>query len=324
MQQWIHIVGVVVSVFLAMGIGALVRRLGWLTAEADASLFKLVIRLLMPCLILQAVMGNQSLRALENLALPPVVGYGLCALGIGMAALIARLGPGLTGLATPEQRRTFAVCVGIFNYGFIPIPLVQGLFDRSTLGVLFVHNVGVDLAIWTIGLLVLTGSLGRGWWKRIINPPSVAIVAAVGFNLLDVRPETLGPVWRTIELLADAAIPTSLLLVGATIADELRPDENLYTAGRTTRIISWAVGLRLLILPAIFLLVAHYVAATVELQRVVVIESGQATAVFPIVMARHYGGSPGVAVRVVLASGLLSLLTMPLWIGGGLSLLGLW
>jgi hypothetical protein len=320
-DHWPNIVGIIVSVFLTMGAGGLLRRLQWLTAEADASLLKLVIRLLVPCLIFRAVMGNESLRSVENLAIPPVVGFGLCALGVLVGIGVARLGAGITGLSTPVERRTFAVCVGIFNYGFVPIPLVQGLFASATLGVLFVHNVGVDLAIWTVGLLVLTGTLDRRWWRKVINPPSITIVVAVGLNLLGVRPEMLGPVWRTIELLSHAAIPTSLLLIGATIADELASDQDGHTLAQSTKIVSWAVALRLAALPAVFILVAAVLPATDELKRVLVVEAGQPSAVFPIVMARHYGGDPGTAVRVVLGTSLLSLLTMPLWIGGGLTLL---
>ena len=99
--------------FLTMGVGALLRRVNWLTAEADASLLKLVIRLLIPCLILRAVVDAESLRSVENLAVPPVIGFGVCAIGVLVGLLIARLGSGLTGLSTPVERRTFAFCVGL-------------------------------------------------------------------------------------------------------------------------------------------------------------------------------------------------------------------
>ena len=45
--------------------------------------------------------------------------------------------------------------------------------------------------------------------------------------------------------------------------------------------------------------------------------------VFPIVLARHFDGSPEVALKVVLGTTLLSLLTIPLWIGIGMKLLDL-
>lgn len=320
--HWPSILSIIVSVFLVVGAGMAMRRLGWLTAEADQSLLKLVIRVLIPCLIFRVVVDNPSLRHPENLILPPLLGFGLCAAGVLAALAVARLGPRLTGLHSGRQRRTFAACVGIFNYGFVPIPLIERMFDDSTLGVLFVHNVGVELAIWTVGLLVLTGSMGRDWWRRVLNPPSIAIVVAIGLNLLGGRALVPAPAMEAVTLLSHAAIPTALLLVGATIADELRPGPNGFTTGQSAKIIAWSLGLRLLLLPAGFVALALLLPTGIELKRVLVIEAGQASAVFPIVMARHYHGHPGTAMRVVLSTSLASLATMPVWIILGLALLG--
>jgi predicted permease len=41
-------------------------------------------------------------------------------------------------------------------------------------------------------------------------------------------------------------------------------------------------------------------------------------AVFPVVMAKHYGGDPATALRVVLATSLVGLITIPLWIRAGM------
>ncbi len=298
------------------------RRIGWLTAEADKSLLHLVVRVLIPCLIFRVVVDNPSLRNAENLIVPPFLGYGLCAVGLLVALGAARLGHRVTGLESVTQRRTFATCVGIFNYGFVPIPLVELLFDNSTLGVLFVFNVGVELAIWTAGLLVLTGSLGRDWWRHVLNPPSIAIIIAVALNLLGLREFIPSPVFNGIALLSYAAIPLAIVLVGATIADELRPGPNSFSTADSAKIVAWSLGLRLLALPAGFVALALILPVSTELKCVLVIQSAQASAVFPIVMARFFGGHPGIAMRVVLSTSLVSLVTMPLWIIFGLALLG--
>ena len=45
-------------------------------------------------------------------------------------------------------------------------------------------------------------------------------------------------------------------------------------------------------------------------------------AVVPIVMARHYGGDPALALRIVLSTSVVSLVTTPLWIRFGLKFVG--
>jgi malate permease and related proteins len=46
-------------------------------------------------------------------------------------------------------------------------------------------------------------------------------------------------------------------------------------------------------------------------------------AVFPTIMARQYGGDPTTAVRVVVATTVGGLVTIPLWLRLGLGWLGL-
>jgi len=46
-------------------------------------------------------------------------------------------------------------------------------------------------------------------------------------------------------------------------------------------------------------------------------------AVFPIVMARHYGGDPATAMRVVIGTSVVGLATIPLWIRFGMKFVGL-
>lgn len=84
------------------------------------------------------------------------------------------------------------------------------------------------------------------------------------------------------------------------------------------RIPAAACILRLGIFPVAFLLFAFLMPLSVELKRVVIIQAAMPCAVFPIVLARHFDGSPEVAFKVVLSTTLVSLLTIPLWISLGL------
>lgn len=311
------------AIYLTIAAGTLTRLAGWLTEEADQSLLRLVIRVLYPCLIFSVVSHNEALRRPSNLLVPPLVGFGTMALGLAVAMLVTRFGRAVTGLRPGKQTRTFATCVAIYNYGFLPIPLVQALFDSPTLGVLFVQNVGAELAVWTLCLMVLTGSLDRDWWRRIFNAPSMAIVAAVAVNFLGLWELLPNFVVIALERMGDASVPMSMILIGAVIADEFQPNGQRLRRGDALKTIGWSLLLRLGLLPALFLLIAAVVPGSVELKRVLVIQAAMPAGTFPIVMARHYGGEPRVGVQVVLSTSLLSLVTIPIWIQFGLRILHL-
>ena len=72
-----------------------------------------------------------------------------------------------------------------------------------------------------------------------------------------------------------------------------------------------------------FLLLARYLPATIELKRVIVLEAAMPSAVFAILASRYFHGHPTMALRVVMATSLVSFITIPLWIRFGMQFVGL-
>jgi predicted permease len=323
--SWSVIFAASMAVYATIAIGSAVRWAGWLSAEADQSLLRVVIRVLYPCLIFSVVSHNDALRQANNLLLPPLAGLGTVALGLVAALLAVALGRRATGLEAGKEARTFATCVAIYNYGFIPIPLVRALFphDSATLGVLFVENMGAEFAVWTLCVMALSGGLDHAWWRRMFNAPSIAIAVGIAVNFAGLWHYMPPFLTTTIDWLGQASIPMSMLLIGAVIADEVQAGRQPGRAADALKSTAWALLLRLGLLPAAFLLVAWLIPASPELKRVLVIMAAMPSGTFPIVMARHYGGQPRVGIQVVLSTSLVSLVTIPMWISFGLRVLGL-
>jgi predicted permease len=309
------VLNAVLPVFGIIIVGLFIRKLAWLSEEADRSLLQVNINLLFPCLILDSTLGNPALSKASNLILAPLVGVGTLILGM-LLALVARP---LHGLKDRSAIRTFALTVGIYNYGYIPLPLSMLLFDKETTGVLMVHNVGVETALWTIGVSLLTGRGGVKDWRKIINAPLIAIALALLLNLLGLHSTIPTAVRTGVHWLGQCAIPTALILIGAVVADFM--GEFHSAAGWRSIIV--AVMLRICLLPFLFLLLAKFLPCSLELKRVIILEAAMPSAVFPIIMARHYGGDTPTALRVVISTSIVGLITIPLWIRFGLKFCGL-
>jgi len=165
---------------------------------------------------------------------------------------------------------------------------------------------------------VLTGQrIGRDWWK-ILNAPLVAIVLAIVLNTVGWETFIPSVVLTGIHWLGECAVPMALILIGAIIADHLHE----FHSASGWRVIGMAVLLRIGILPVLFLLAAKYLPASVELKRVIVLQAAMPAAVFPIILARHYGGDPPTAMRVVIGTSVVGLVTIPLWIRFGMHFVG--
>jgi predicted permease len=304
-----------------------------LTQESEQPLLRLTVDLLLPCLIFDRVLKTDAFSNPQNLWLPPLLGFSLVAIGILAGLCVALLHTKYNGLETWTQRRTFAGCVGNYNYGFIPIPLVIAMFpgDTRTLGVLFVQNLGVEIAVWTILLFTLLGKADRKSLRHLINAPSIAIILAVVLNLLgnsrfvpDAFHVHVAPCFdfllMAIHLLGAASIPLSIILIGTIFADHFHRATIRERLSSTLKIAFWSILLRLVVLPAMFVTLAVWLPCTDEIRRVLVIHGAVGSAIFTMALAKHYGGDPKTAFDTILSNSLLSVVTLPLWIAFGLSL----
>ena len=301
----------IVPVFALVGLGLAARWLGWLTEEADSSLLRLVVNLLYPALIFRSVLGNAALGDARNVVMPPLVGFVTMAGGILLALWIGRT----LGYAAGKGLRTFAFSAGIFNYGYIPIPLTEALFGRENLGVLFVHNVGCEFAIWTVGILVLSGLSLKEGWRKLVSGPVVALLAAGVGNMIGLDRVMPAVVNDVLAMTGACAIPLGLIVIGATLAEYVRKPSQLFSP----RVTPFAIGLRLLVFPALILGLAKVLPASEDLKRVMIVQAAMPAGIMPIVIAKHYGGKPLTAVQVVLGTTAVGVLVIPLWLRVGLA-----
>ena len=305
MGETLRLLQIVLPVFLVIGAGYAMRRTRILTEEADQSLLGVLIKLFVPCLALDVIIGNEALMRPANLVLPPLAGFASVALGLGVSLLAARL-----FIKDRTTRRTFACATGLQNYGYIPLPLCQALFGREVVGVLFAFNLGVEAAIATIS----GHQAGRRWWAPLLNPPILAVVGGIALNFLRAShwiPSPVGTAWHMLGL---CAVPLGLLLTGAVLADHATP--HVLRAGWPTMLLG--IGIRLGIMPVLILLMA--IPAAPALRSVLVVQAAMPSAVFSIVLAKIHGGDMPAALRVVLGTSLVGLVTIPLWLTFGLRL----
>ena len=320
----------VLSVACVIFAGFLLRRFGMLTKESDRGLLRLMINFLMPCLILDRVLFHDVFADPRNLYWPTLIGASQITVGILLAGCVGFLPALWTGLTSRAKRGTFATSTGMLNYGFVPIALIPFLFPESpaTMGVLFVVGLGIEFTMWTLGLLMIQGKFDWHSAKNSINGPTVTILLAIPLNLwshgsyfppvLNEATPYFAFLKQAVHLAGQAAIPLSIILVGASIADAFRWERYRTGLKETAKIAFWTCLLRHLILPAIILFAAYHLPCSLELKRVLVLHAAMGAAIFPIILAQHYGGDPDVALDSILSSSLLSLVTSPLWIAFGL------
>jgi malate permease and related proteins len=143
----------------------------------------------------------------------------------------------------------------------------------------------------------------------------IALLAAGVGNVVGLPEVMPGWIDRVLGMAGACAIPLGLITIGATLTEYLQKPSQLFSV----RVTPAACALRLLVFPALFLVLAKFIPASPELKRVIMVQAAMPAGIVPILIARHYGGQPLTAVQVVLGTTAVGLVAIPLWLSLGLS-----
>lgn len=314
----------VIPIYLLMFLGGGLRRAEVLGYQMDAGLTKLVIHVLYPALILDKILRAELLRDPRVVGWAIGVGFTIIVIGLGVALAVGRA----IGLRKGTGGRSFAVTAGIQNYGYVAIPLLMVFFPENSttvLGLLFTHSLGVELGVWTLGMVILRGKPFRSF-RELLSGPIVAVV--VGLVLVFARVDLLvadsplaafffDMLMNLLHWVGMAAFPVGLLLIGTVIHDLVGKERYSIRVGVGSLVV------RMVVMPLIILSLARFLPLVTEFKQVLLVQAAMPSAVTPIVYARHYGANPAAAVHVVLTTSVAAIFSIPLVISFGRVWLGL-
>lgn len=290
------------GVFAIVALGAVVRRVGWLSDESERGVVGLLVRVLMPALALSALLTHPPAPA--ELVAAPLAGIAATLLGFALSAAVAWLPSRWNGLEDGAERRTFVLGAGLGNYAYLAIPVATALHGPAIVSTLLLFNLGVELMLWTVGLQILPGESGGRPWTRILNAPFLALVVGLLLGIAGAGPSIPTPLLEALARLGQAAVPLGLIAVGSALAGDL---------GRARLApIGAACLVRFVVLPATALGAVQLVRLEPAVQHIVLIQAVMPAAVAPAMLARLYGGSPALASRITLGTSLVGLAAVPL------------
>ncbi len=180
-----------IPVYLFFATGFYLRHKQVIQADHDAPIMRIAMDVAYPCLVFHSIMKYMVLSGNETLS---SVSFSLQAIGAGALELLlgiasAWLVAKMLSMRIGTGLRTFTLTAGVQNYAFFVIPIIQMLFTASndpTLGVLFVHNVGCELVVWSIGVIIIAGGPGNLNMGVFFRGPLLAVI--VGLALAPLLP----------------------------------------------------------------------------------------------------------------------------------------
>ncbi len=303
-----------IPVYLFFATGFWLRHKQVIQVDHDTPIMRLAMDVAYPCLIFHSIMkymvlsGDEKLCSISFSAQAIMAGALELLVGIGAAWVVAkmlrlRIGTGL---------RTFSLSAGIQNYAFFVIPIIQMLFSAGndpTLGILFVHNVGCEIVIWSLGVIIMAGGPGNLRMSVFFRGPLLAVMLGLTLAWTGAGEYVAQPyIMKTAEMIGNCATPLCLILFGCSMRDlwrNMKWEPKTITCGLLTRLV---------IAPALILVMAYFLPVDDYIKRIIVIQSAIPSAVIPVILAKRFNGHPDLGTQILLTTTVASLITLPIWL----------
>lgn len=204
---------VMVTLFIIVILGYLLRKLNYFGGNFDKKLSALIIDVTCPLLILSSVMGDELP---DRKLILPLIGVGfatyilLCVLAFTVPRLITKdtMAQGMIG---------FAMMFG--NVGFIGYPIVASIFGHQAIFYAALLNMPNTFFIFTAGVMLVKGERSRGSfnWKMFLSPMMLSayiatIIVAFGIHV----PHLIG---NPVTMIGNITVPGSLLVIGSSLSE---------------------------------------------------------------------------------------------------------
>ena len=301
--------------FSCIAIGFMLKRSKILPDNAGSVMAKMETWVFCPALSFSTMATYCTVKTISTHAINIV--FGICCVCLSLLIAIP-LGKVFIRNKSPE-RGIYMYALAFANCGYIGDPVVQAIFGDMGLSYykLFCLPLNITIYTWGISVLVPDGANKGNVFKKIFNPPTIAMLIGIVVGLTGLQPYIPTFFLNTLNSLKGCMGPVAMLLAGFTIASynlkEMLQDKKVYCA----------TGLRLLVIPSVliaalfgikellsFLLPAVPFSTTPLFLALFATAAplGLNTIIFP----ETYGGNPKTGAGMALISHTLCVLTIPI------------
>jgi malonate transporter len=290
---------VTLPISLIIGLGILLKRVGWITDEFAKAGSDLVFNLTLPCLLFVNIATSNLTDHFPTLL--------IVFAGSAMTAVFLIFHLLAFGIATKLARGAFVqgACRG--NMAIIGLALSVNAFGDSALAIasMYLAVLVVPLNIFSILTLYYhqerTPSVRDVAHSVLTNPLAIAISLAILVALLPIQVPRL--MLDTGHYLASMTLPLALLCVGATIRlQEFRSSSVLY----------WAISSKIIFIPMVATALGFYVGLRGEELGVLFMMTAAPTAAAAYPMVRSIGGDYHLTAAIIAGSTLMSIVSSTL------------
>jgi len=290
--------------FLLIGLGYGLKKLGLFKAEDSGMLVKLVLRVTMPALVATAFLHTQ---------IEAKHGGILLTAAVTTTVLLTAWYYIFRFTIKDKVTRGTALLLAFFsNMGFMGMPFIEQLFDAEgvSYAVLFGQLSSSDFLFFTVGIMICAAHSplehGKNKWQILKDVLRTPVVLAIPVGIILHFTGVPAFVERIIAIVGEANTFLIMFAVGLMLAPEKFVKGLVWsTLGLTS--------ITLIGYPLFTLLVGRLFGLAALPLQIAVLQSAMPAAIMNVVMAKEYKLRVDLAESVLVTSTILSAITLPLW-----------
>lgn len=290
----------VLILYIMIAVGFVADKTGLYREKAARMTNDLLFYIVTPAIITQSFLSMELTR--ENvfaLLISAVCGFALHGVAILLSLPFFRKGP-------KEENAIYKYACVYGNVGYMALPMAQALLGAPGVFYCSACLIPFNVVCFTHGVALMSGGKHFNWKKLLFNPGTISVAIGLPLYLLEVKlPVVLAD---PVSFIAGLNTPMAMIMFGTYLANT-----DLKTMFREKKIYLAAV-LKLLVLPALMLLIFRLCGVTGALLTACIISASAPTANNTVMFAAKYGRDTGLASKAVAVITLLSVLTMPVMI----------
>lgn len=300
------ITGVAVSqIFFLGAIGYLLVKKNILGDAGLDSLSRLTLDITLPVLIFCQLTRDFSFTKYPDWWLFPLISLGITLVGLIIGLIFISL---IHGHARKLQ---FLSLIAFQNSGYLPIALIAALLPAEKAGVMFIYLflflLGFNAVMFSMGVYLLAFSKAKKFeLGSLFNPPVLATLLGLFLVFIGIN-KVPDFIFKPLKMLGDTTLPLAMLVVGGNLAQ--------INLGRIhKRDITFLILAKLVILPALGLLLLLQLKVPELIALLVLIELAVPSATTLSVITRHYKKEDLLISQGIFSSHIVSLVTIPVFL----------
>ncbi len=302
------------TLFLCIAVGFVLYKCKILPEGSGAVIAKLETWVFCPALSFMTMLRFCTLATIRAHAINVL--FGACCIALSVAIAIP-LSCVFVKKKSPE-RGIYRYALAVANAGYLGDPVVLSLFGEVALSYykLFCLPLNIVIYTWGLSILVPSDKQKKNVFKKLLNPPTVAMFLGIAAGLLGLEAHLPSFLLSSLDSLKVCMGPGAMLLAGITIARfellEMLKNKKVYLA----------TALRLFVFPLITVALMFGLRElanalfALEIGNTVLylgfFATGAALGLNTVVFPEAYGGDPRTGASMALISHTFCVLSIPL------------